>query len=246
MKFEIVVEGVAGAITAERTGADRVELVSALVDGGLTPTVGTVERTLDATSRVDVFPIIRPRGGDFVFDEHEVAAMERDIGVLRTIGVPGVVIGALTPEGRIDRPVVERLIAAAKGAEVTFHRAFDVTADPHAALEELVELGVARVLTSGQEATAAEGIPLIADLVRRAAGRITVMPGGGVREENAAGIVAATGVTELHFSALDTVPGPATFHNPRVTMGGGTVPPASERRVNSAEKIVRTMRAARS
>ncbi|PSK91344.1 copper homeostasis protein [Murinocardiopsis flavida] len=245
MKFEIVVESVAGAITAERTGADRVELVSALVDGGLTPTVGAVERTLDATSRIGVFPIIRARGGDFVYDEHEAAVMERDAAILRKVGVPGVVIGALTPDGRIDRPVVERLIAAADGAEVTFHRAFDVAADPRAALDELIDLGVARVLTSGQEATAGEGAPLIAELVRRAAGRIIVMPGGGVREDTAGAIVAATGAEELHFSGGDTAPSPATHQNPKVAMGGGRVPPESERRVTSAERIVRIMRAAK-
>lgn len=245
MKFEIVVESVSGAITAERTGADRVELVSALVDGGLTPTVGTVERTLDATSRIGVFPIIRPRGGDFVFDEHEAAVMERDTTILRKVGVPGIVVGALTPDGGIDRPLVERLMAAADGAEVTFHRAFDVTADPRAALDELIDMGVTRVLTSGLEATAGEGAPLIAELVRRAADRIIVMPGGGVREETAGPIVAATGVGELHFSGTDTAPSPARHRNPKVAMGGGRVPPESERRVTSAERIVRIMRAAK-
>ncbi|WP_017594651.1 copper homeostasis protein CutC [Nocardiopsis potens] len=245
VRFEIVVEGAAGAITAERAGADRVELVSALVDGGLTPSLGTVKSVMEATAHIGVFPIIRPRGGDFVFDRYEAAAMEYDIGVLARAGVDGVVIGALTPDGRVDRPVVERLMAAAEGLSVTFHRAFDVAADPFAVLDELIELGVDRVLTSGQEGTAAEGAPLIAELVRRAEGRIAVMPGGGVRAGNAGEIVARTGVRDLHFSGMDTVPSPYRHRNPRVSMGGGTVPPEDVRTINSAEKIVPVMRAVR-
>ncbi|MFC4560895.1 copper homeostasis protein CutC [Nocardiopsis mangrovi] len=245
LTFEIVVEGTAGAIAAERTGAHRVELVSSLVDGGLTPSLGMVRTTLDAVSRIQVYPIIRPRGGDFVYDEHEVAAMERDILAFAEEGVPGVVLGALTPMGAVDRSVMERLLAAAEGLAVTFHRAFDVAADPRAALDDLITLGVDRVLTSGQEATAAQGSALLGELVRRAEGRITVMPGGGIRPDNAAGLVIATGATELHFSGQATVPAPAGHRNPRVRMGAATVPPEDRRRVTSAEHIVQIMIAAR-
>lgn len=246
LAFEIVVEGAAGARTAQRAGADRVELVTALVDGGLTPSIGTVEAVLEAAPDIAVFPIVRPRGGDFVYDSGELDAMERDVRAFARAGAHGVVLGALTPDGEADREAMKRLLSAAEGMGTTFHRAFDVCADPVGTLEVLVGMGVDRVLTSGQQASAPEGAELIAELVRRAAGRIAVMPGGGVRDGNAAELVARTGARELHFSAMDTVPSPARHSNPRVRMGGGTVPPENVRTVNSAEKIVRVMRAARS
>ncbi|WP_245646291.1 copper homeostasis protein CutC [Nocardiopsis trehalosi] len=245
MEFEVVVEGAAGALVAERAGAARVELVAALVDGGLTPSLGTVAAVLGALSATRVFPIVRPRGGDFVYDRYEAAAMEHDVRAFAAAGVHGVVVGALTPEGAVDRPLVRRLVAAAGGLPVTFHRAFDVAADPRAALEDLAGLGVARVLTSGQEAAAIDGAPLIADLVRRSAGRVAVMAGGGVRAEDAADLVAATGVEELHFSGMAAVPGPAVHRNPRVRMGGTAVPPEDERRVNDPVRIAAIMAAGR-
>ncbi|WP_017536650.1 copper homeostasis protein CutC [Nocardiopsis halophila] len=243
--FEIVVEGAAGARTAQRAGADRVELVTALVDGGLTPSIGTVEAVLAAAPDIAVFPIVRPRGGDFVYDAGELEAMERDVRAFARAGAHGVVLGALTPDGGVDHAAMERLLAAAEGLGTTFHRAFDVCADPVGTLEELIGLGVDRVLTSGQQASAPEGAGLIAELVRRSAGRIAVMPGGGVREGNAAELVERTGARELHFSAMDTVPSPVRHRNPRVRMGGQAVPPEDVRTVNSAEKIVRVMRAVR-
>ncbi|SJZ56887.1 copper homeostasis protein [Marinactinospora thermotolerans DSM 45154] len=245
LRFEICVDGVEGALIAERAGADRVELCSALSEGGLTPSLGTVEETLAATSRIRVHPIVRPRGGDFVYDRHEVAAMERDVWAFATAGVPGVVIGALTPEGKVDRPAVERLVAAAQGLSVTFHRAFDMAADPFSTLEELIDLGVQRVLTSGQEATAPAGAPLISELVRHAGGRISIMPGGGVDERTAADLVARTGVDELHFSGMETVPVPVAHRNPRVRMATAAPVDETERRVSSPRRIAAIMAAAR-
>lgn len=244
LTHEICIDSVAGAIAAEKAGAQRVELCTALFDGGLTPTLGTVRAALAAVSSIRVHVIIRPRGGDFIFDEHEIAAMEHDVALARDAGVHGVVIGALTPDGAVDRPVTERLIAAAGGLPVTFHRAFDMTADPFAALETLVGLGVARVLTSGQDASALEGAPLIAELVRRAGDRIVVMPGGGINDRNVARVVAETGAREIHFAALSEAPSPAVHRNPYPFMGGELRRPEYQRLVTTGAGITAVMDAA--
>lgn len=243
MRYEVCVDGVAGAVAAEEAGADRVELCAALFEGGLTPSLGTVERALARTTQVRVHPIVRPRGGDFRYDADEVAAMVRDVELVRAAGVPGVVIGALAPDGSVDVPVVERLLAAADGLSVTFHRAFDLTADPFAALETLVGLGIDRVLTSGQEASALEGAPLIAELVRAAGDRITVMAGAGVNHRNLTRIVAETGVSEVHFSAGEVRDSPMEHRNPRPHLGGRTGPPEYSRKVTTVEAISRVLRA---
>ncbi|MGH3391854.1 MAG: copper homeostasis protein CutC [Actinomadura sp.] len=237
LTYEICIDSVEGAVAAERAGAHRVELCAALFDGGITPSLGMIRAALAAVSSIRVHVIIRPRGGDFIFDAHEVAAMEHDVALAREAGAHGIVIGALTPEGEIDRPVTERLLAAADGLPVTFHRAFDMVADPFAALETLVELGVDRVLTSGQDVTVLEGAPLIADLVRRAGDRIVVMPGGGVTARNVARVVAATGVQEIHFAALSEQPSPAVHRNPYPFMGGELRRPEYERLVTTGGGI---------
>jgi copper homeostasis protein len=233
LTYEICIDSTAGALAAEQAGAHRVELCSALFDGGLTPTLGTVEATLSAVSAIRVHAIIRPRGGDFIYDEYEVAAMERDVATIRDAGAQGVVIGVLTPSGEVDVEVAKRLIDAAGGLSITFHRAFDMTADPFAALETLVSLGVDRVLTSGQDITAFEGAPLIASLVERARDRIIVMPGGGITPRNVGRVVEATGVKEIHFAALVDAPSPAVHRNPHPFMGGELRRPEYARLVTS-------------
>jgi copper homeostasis protein len=244
LRYEICVDSVDGTLAAQRAGADRVELCAALFEGGLTPSLGMVETTLAAVTGIGVQVIIRPRAGDFIYGPNELAAMERDVRAVRDAGAPGVVIGALTPAGGVDRPVVERLVRAAGGVSVTFHLAFDLACDPHATLEELIELGVDRVLTSGQEASALEGAPLIAELVRQAGDRIAVMAGGGVNERTAARIVAQTGVRELHFSAFVDEPSPATHRNTRPNLGGTLRRPEYTRQATSADRITAVMTAA--
>ncbi|MDP9848538.1 copper homeostasis protein CutC [Streptosporangium lutulentum] len=233
LTYEICIDSTAGALAAEQAGANRVELCSALFDGGLTPTLGTVEATLAAVTAIRVHAIIRPRGGDFIYDEYEIAAMERDIATIRDAGAQGVVIGVLTPSGEVDVEVAKRLIDAAGGLSITFHRAFDMTADPFAALETLVSLGVDRVLTSGQDVTALEGAPLIASLVEQAQDRIVIMPGGGITPRNVGRVVEATGVKEIHFAALVDAPSPAVHRNPRPFMGGELRRPEYARLVTS-------------
>ena len=187
---------------AFRTGARRIELCERLEIGGVTPSEELLRAALAATP-LPVNVLIRPRGGDFVYDEAEVQAMLESIRLCRSLGVHGVVIGALTPSGAVDLPVMRRLVAAAKGGlSVTFHRAFDETADPSAALEDIIALGCDRLLTSGHAPDAFAGRALIGALVRQAAGRIVVMAGCGVRPGNIGQIARETGAPEFHSSCI--------------------------------------------
>lgn len=180
-------------------GADRIELCAALGDGGTTPSFGTIRQCRDSFS-IPLFPIIRPRGGDFLYTEEEYNIMLTDVKLCRDLGCDGVVLGLLQSDGMIDIKKTEALVKAAYPMEVTFHRAFDRCADPFEALEQLVEAGVQRVLTSGQRPTAPEGASLIAELVKAADERITIMPGSGVRADNIVPLAKETGATEFHTS----------------------------------------------
>lgn len=197
MLIEACVDTLTSAHNAEAGSADRIELCDNLGDAGTTPSHGMLRLALEQLTLV-VFPIIRPRGGGFAYDENDVAVMRADLQHAHDLGAPGAVIGAITAEGDIHEAVTAALRADAPDMQLTFHRAFDVCRDPHAALETLIQLGINRVLTSGQAEDAWEGRDLIASLVRQAAGRITILAGGGVNEENAAELVHMTGVTELH------------------------------------------------
>lgn len=188
-------QSVAAAVAG---GADRVELCAALSVDGLTPSVGMIKEAMKMGIKVQV--LIRPREGDFVYTEQEVACMEHDIHVCKELGVNGVVIGALTAEGDIDLNCCERLMSVAEGLSVTFHRAFDQCRNPRKALEEIIRLGCDRILTSGQASTALEGAALLRDIVAQADGRISIMPGAGVTPENATRILQATGAKEIHGS----------------------------------------------
>jgi copper homeostasis protein len=195
--IEACVDTVQSAINAQLGGADRVELCDNLADAGTTPSHGTIVSALEALD-IPVFPIIRVRGGSFVYDAAELEVMRRDVIHARELGCDGVVIGALTEQGEIDQNAVLMLREAAGDLSITFHRAFDVCVDPVQALELLIDLGVQRILTSGQRETAWEGRELIAAVRRQAEGRIIIMAGGGVDESNAADLVRETGVSELH------------------------------------------------
>ena len=219
MKFEICVDSVEAVTAARDAGADRVELCAALFEGGLTPSLGMI-RQARRVAGIGLHIIIRPRGGDFLFDDDEIEIQLHDIEAAKREGADGVVIGLLSPTGTVDVERTRRLISAARPLSVTFHRAFDMTPDPWAALDTLIGLGVDRVLTSGQDTTVLEGVPLLAGLVRAAGDRIIVMPGGGLTDRNIARVVAETGCSEVHFAALQTQPGPMRFRRPHVSMGG--------------------------
>ncbi|MGV3529020.1 MAG: copper homeostasis protein CutC [Flavisolibacter sp.] len=180
-------------------GADRIELCAALGDGGTTPSLGTIRQCRESFS-LPLFPIIRPRGGDFLYTDEEYNIMLTDVKLCRDLGCDGVVLGLLQSDGRIDIKRTEALVKAAYPMEVTFHRAFDRCVDPFEALEKLVEAGVQRILTSGQKPTAPEGAGLIAELVKAASERIIIMPGSGVRTDNIVALAKETGATEFHTS----------------------------------------------
>lgn len=185
---------------AQEAGARRIELCEKLAVGGVTPSAELLKAAI-SVAKVPVNVLVRPRGGDFVFSAAEADTMLRDIELCREAGAAAVVIGALDSRGDVDMPLMRRLCDAASGMSVTFHRAFDVCADPLAAFEDVLALGCDRLLTSGHESDAFKGRFFIAELVERAAGRIIVMPGCGVRRSNIARIAADTGAVEFHASS---------------------------------------------
>jgi copper homeostasis protein len=229
--LEVCVDSVEGCLAAHAGGATRVELCASLVEGGTTPSAGMLAAALAATP-LPVMLMIRPRGGDFLYSEHELGAMKLDVARARTSGARGVVLGLLRPDGTVDEERTRMLIDLARPLEVTFHRAFDMTRDPFEALETLVRLGVERVLTSGQERTAVEGLPRLVELARAAAGRISVMPGGGVNEEDIRRVIDATAAREVHVSARGRVASAMQFRNSRCSMGSNT--PGSRTGASSA------------
>jgi copper homeostasis protein len=196
---EICCENLADAVAAEAARADRLELAQALELGGLTPSPG-LALVVGARVTIPFVAMVRPRGGDFVYKGAELSVMERDAGLLLEAGAAGIVFGCLTSDDRLDEQACARLIAAADDADVVFHRAFDRLKDPFDALETLIDLGVSRVLTSGGAGTALEGADRIRMLVERAAGRIEILPGGGIREENVEQLVRRTRCTQVHLS----------------------------------------------
>lgn len=236
MIIEICVDCPASVEACAEAGADRIELCAGLVEGGTTPSAGFLHMARRRFSG-RLMMMIRPRSGDFVYSAAEEAVMVQDIAAARDGGADGVVLGALKPDGRIDAALTARLMAAARGMEVTFHRAFDVSRDPAESLEVLMALGVTRVLTSGGRPSVPEGLDALAGLVRQAAGRIAVLPGGGIRPEFIPRLAAATGVTECHLSARETFDSPMQFRRAGIPMGAASVPGEYERKVASAALI---------
>lgn len=234
--FELCVDSAEAALAAQEGGANRVELCSDLLEGGLTPTHGTLKIACDRL-RIPVMAMVRPRGGDFCYSDVEFDVMREDVVAAKALGAHGIVLGLLLPDGTIDVPRTRELIALARPLPVTFHRAFDMTRDPFDALDTLIGLGVERVLTSGQEPSVIEGLSLIIELVKRAAGRIIVMPGGGITARNVARVVEEAGVAELHFASLEPREGRMQYRNPRVFMGGTLRPPEYSQDVTRPESV---------
>jgi copper homeostasis protein len=198
--LEIAANSLASALAAQDAGAGRIELCASLEEGGLTPSYATIALARERL-RIPLYVLIRPRAGDFCYSELELETMCGDIEACVRLGCDGVVIGALDTDGNIAMPACRTLIAAAGHLGVTFHRAFDITLDARRALENIVALGCARILTSGQRRSAPEGATLIRDLVDQAAQRIVIMPGAGINANNIAALRAATGAAEFHASA---------------------------------------------
>ena len=240
-RFEICANSVASCIAAQEGGANRVELCAGIPEGGTTPSYGMIRSARECIS-IALNVIIRPRGGDFLYSEEEINEMLYDIKVAKELGADGLVFGCLLPDGSVDKVNMARLMEAAGDTPVTFHRAFDHSADPLQALEDIIELGCARILTSGCRPTALKGAGLLAKLVEKAGDRLIIMPGCGVKESNIAEIARLSGAREFHFSAREPVQSGMVFRNPEVAMGSeddpyGTVQTTARRVAATIEPL---------
>jgi copper homeostasis protein len=240
MTIEVVVYNIESALRAAEGGADRIELCDNPGEGGTTPSFGIIESVRQNVS-IDVFVMIRPRGGDFHYSNYEFHAMKRDISQCQKLSVDGVVFGLLTPEGRIDKKRCKELIDRARPLKVTCHRAFDMARDPFEALEDCIEVGFDRILTSGGKLQAIMGAEVIAKLVKKSAGRISIMAGSGVNESVVEDLVARTQVNEIHFSAMTTKPSAMTYKNESISGMGSAAGAEFQLRTVDPE-IVRRMR----
>lgn len=218
--LEVCANSVASAVAAQEGGATRVELCENLYEGGTTPSYGQILITRSLL-HIKIFVLIRPRGGDMLYTDLEFDIMTADVRHCIEAGCDGIVIGILNPDGTIDKQRCSILVNLAKqhGLEVTFHRAFDLSANLNQSLEDIIEIGCDRILTSGGRTTAMEGAGLIARLIKQAAGRITIMPGCGISETNAADLVRFTGATEIHASARRRFDSGMVFRNDHIVMG---------------------------
>ncbi len=204
INIEICAASLTSALIAQEGGAHRIELCAALELGGITPSFSTIELSKKVL-QIPVYVLIRPRGGDFCYSETEIQTMLRDIEICKMLGVDGIVCGALERNGTLQLQQLRRFLAASEGMDFTFHRAFDRCNDPFLALEQCIDFGVSRILTSGQQPTAMQGVDCIAKLVEKAENKISIMPGSGVSPDNILEIKTLTQATEFHLSAKRVV-----------------------------------------
>lgn len=219
LTLEICVDSVQSAISAERGGAHRLELCNSLSEGGTTPSAGMIEMVKKNTS-LDLHILIRPRRGDFLYSALEFEIIKRDIKAAKDLGANGVVIGILKEDGQIDLERMQELVELSRPLSITFHRAFDLCADPFKALDDLIKLKVHRLLTSGQQPTAYQGMSLIAELVKKAHKQLIVMPGGGINLQNIQEIRQKTAALEFHTTARKKVISKMDFRRNEVPMAG--------------------------
>ncbi|SRR5690554_3820200 len=212
MLIEVAANSYESAKIASQAGADRIELCSNLEIGGTTPSPGQL-RCVKKNLTIPVHALIRPRGGDFVYSPSELEEMIESIEYCRSIGVEGVVFGILTPEGAVDADNTKLLLAHTEGMDTTFHRAFDMVTHQDRALETIIDLGFNRILTSGGQQSTPEGIKQIAALVEQADDRLTIMPGGGINENNIEAVIRFTGAREFHLSGKVVIKSPVEYRN---------------------------------
>jgi copper homeostasis protein len=215
---EICLDSVESAVAADRGGADRVELCADLMEGGITPSAGLIAAVRQKIV-IGLQVMIRPRGGDFCYTPDEFDVMKKDVLMAKQLGADGVVFGILDPEGNVDVARARQLVDLARPMNVTHHRAFDMARDLSKALEDIIETGSDRILTSGGEATVPEGLSMLRGLVQAAGDRIVILPGGGVVPEQAQHIIEQTGVKELHIALGTAFPSPMRYKNPKIAMG---------------------------
>lgn len=214
-ELEIIGFDIVSCSIAQAYGASRIELCANPEEGGTTPSFGMIEQAKKSCS-IPIFPIIRPRGGDFLYDKLEFEAMKSDIKSCLSIGCEGVVLGLLKKDGSIDEERTQELVDLAGPMEVTFHRAFDRVSDPVVALEIIISIGCKRILTSGLSKTAVEGKQLLQQLIKQADNRITIMPGSGVRSSNVIELAQSTGATAFHSSARKLLVSKMDYLNPNM------------------------------
>ena len=218
INMEVCANSVTSALAAEEGGAIRVELCASLTEGGTTPSYAEIALAKKLL-RIQVFPIIRPRGGDFLYSDLEFELMKEDIKICKSLKCEGIVTGILTADGKIDKERCAELVKLAKPMSVAFHRAFDMVENMEEALEDLISLGVVRVLTSGGKASATDGAEILEKLIIQAGERITVMPGAGIHTDNIASLIALTGAKEFHASARKNIASAMVYRNNALTMG---------------------------
>ena len=239
---EVCIESPEGAIAAAAGGAHRLELCANLLQGGSTPSAGVIDSVRESVG-LDIVVLVRARAGDFLYSKHEMDVVRRDISTLKDRGVEGVATGFLNADGTIDRERTARARDWIHPLRFTFHRAFDLTRDRDEALETLVELGVDSVLSSGGAAGVSEGLTELTRLVRVSAGRLTVIPAGGVTETNIARVVRVTKARAVHFSARATTSSRMEFRNPSCSMGAATSPGEYEHMVTDKTRVAGMIRA---
>jgi len=230
IKIEVCANSLESALNAQKGGAHRVELCANLYEGGTTPSMGEISLSRELL-HIDLNILIRPRGGDFLYSKNEIEIIKRDILNCKNIGVDGVVIGFLKTDGNIDVDLTKEITKLARPMSVTFHRAFDMCKNPEKALEELIGIGVDRVLTSGAENKAIDGMELLNKLVKQANNRIIIMPGSGIRLSNILELIKKTGASEFHVSERKMLPSKMTFKKEHIFMGGLPQVPEYETRV---------------
>lgn len=233
---EVCVDSVESARAAEAGGAQRIELCANLYEGGTTPSPG-LTATVRERVRIPVHVLVRPRGGDFIYDEDELRVMLGDIAFAKAVGADGIVLGALFQDGAVDDRSTRLLVEAARPLSVTFHRAFDLVRDPFEALDTLMALGVDRVLTSGGAPTAVEGLETLAALAWRSEGRGSIIAAGGITEHNVGRVIAEAGVSEVHVRPTKRRDSQMRFRRESVTLGKPYVPDEYARIVTTADLV---------
>lgn len=236
IKIEVCCNSLESAINAQKGGAHRVELCTNLYEGGTTPSMGEISLA-HKKLHIKLNVLIRPRGGDFVYSPDEINIIKRDILFCKEIGVDGVVMGFLKPDGNIDTKLTKEIIELAKPMSITFHRAYDMCKDPEKALEKIIDAGAHRLLTSGIKNKAIDGADNLASLVKMAGDRIIIMPGSGIRANNILEIIEKTGAKEYHVSERISHDSPMKFRRENIFMGGMPQIPEYEKRVIDAGKI---------
>jgi copper homeostasis protein len=234
MTLEVCAYSLQSCLTAQAAGAGRIELCGGLAEGGTTPSAGFIQLARQHLT-IPLFVMIRPRGGDFLYSDSELAVMRADIDTAKKMGASGIVLGVLRADGTVDTDRTRQFVELTHPMPVTFHRAFDMTRDPLEALEAVIQTGAVRVLTSGQQPTAEAGLPLLRQLVQQAAGRIEIMAGAGVNAANAGALIDA-GVDALHLSGSTRHDSLMTYRQPAVSMAS-TVPDEYERLEADEEKV---------